>query len=142
MPLVRPLEAKPGPWRRGPPRIDGHDRPGAAGGGFLDQNSADRGIGLAGDERHARLGDPGLLARDPRQRGPQVVGVLQGDLGDDAGERRDDVRGVEAPAQTDLDHGDVHTPGREVREGDGRRGFKETRVEPLDVRLEPARPCG
>ncbi|OLC47062.1 MAG: hypothetical protein AUH68_01760 [Gemmatimonadetes bacterium 13_1_40CM_4_69_5] len=140
MPLVRPFEAQAGAqWRR-PARVNHHDRPGPAGVGLLDQHPADLRIRLARDERDVRLGDPGFLSRDPGECRPQVVGVLQRDLRHHAGERRDDVGRVQPPAQTDLDHGDVHTPRRQVREGDGGRRFEEARVKPLDLTLESLGP--
>ena len=74
---------------------------------------------LARDQDPPRAQDGRLLAGDGGQRVPQVLGVLQGDRGDRRHLGIDHVGGVEAPAQTHLDHGGVHRPRGEPGEGQG-----------------------
>ena len=95
---------------------------------------------LPGNERDARLGDSRLLPGDAGEVGAQIVRVLQGDLGHDAGQRGDDVGAVESPAQADLDHRHVDPAGGEIGEGDGGGGFEKAGLETLDMRAQPVGP--
>ncbi len=77
--------------------------------------------------------DPRLLPGDVGERGPQPVGVVEVDVGDDGKRRFDGVHGVEAPAQTHLQdrRGDV-LPG-EVDEGRRRERFEVAGAAGLQV---------
>ncbi len=110
--------------------------------GLSDEHLPDARVALADDEWDIALGDPRLLAGDGGEVGPQVLGVLAGDLRHYAHERRDDVRGVEPASHTDLDNADMDAPGGEVGEGERGRRLEEARVELLDVGLQVARPLG
>jgi hypothetical protein len=72
-----------------------------------DQRVQRRGL-LAGQHRHrVGLDDPGLLPGDRADVGPQVLGVVQRDRGDDGDAGVDDVGGVPGAAHADLDDRDV-----------------------------------
>ena len=88
---------------------------------------------MLGDERHARLGDAGLLGGDRLEPGAEEELVVEAELGDAAdGGRGDDVGGVEPAAEADLDDAGVGRRARESEEG-GRGG----RLEEAD--LDPVR---
>ena len=112
--------------------------------GFLDDLRPDVVIGFTRDKGDVGLRDPRLLARNPLQIRPQVIHVLERDLRDRADQRREHIRGIQPTTQTDLDNGDVHVPGGEVGERDGRSRLEEAGIDPLDVRFElggPFREC-
>ena len=68
------------------------------------ENDAERSrLSLADDGRHGFLENAGLFEGDLLQGVAEVLGVLTIDVGDGGGYRRDDVGGVEAPAQSHLD---------------------------------------
>jgi len=67
----------------------------------------------AGDRGHAGLQDPGLLAGDRGVGVPQHLRVVQADRRDRAHRGREHVRGVQPPAEPDLDHGPAHRVPRE-----------------------------
>ena len=78
-------------------------------------------------QRHARLGDAGLLERDLRQRVPEVSLVIERDRGDRGDRRRQDVGRVEAAAEADLDDGDIDRGALEDLERDRGRDLEERR---------------
>jgi hypothetical protein len=81
-------------------------------------------VGEHGDR--VALDDPGLLAGDRADVGPEVLGVVQRHRGDDGDPRVGDVGGVPRAAHADLDDGDVD------------RGVGEQRVGHADHDLEEA----
>src|SRR3989442_2837447 len=105
---------RPGSW--GPGGIHQYDRACIPRLRLVYQYLADLGVPLSCDERYPGFGDAGLLPSDAPEIVPEVVRVLQSDLGHDARERRDDVRAVQPAAQSHLDHRDVHAPSRQIRE--------------------------
>ena len=108
----------------------------------MPQDVADLWVTLSRDERHPWFGDTGLLPGDALEVVPQVVCVLQGDLGHRARKRRDDVGAVQPPTQPHLDHRDVHPARRQVGKGDRGGRLEEARLRPFDVRHEQAGPLG
>ena len=92
------------------------------------QDGDQRRVGLADHGRARRLDDAGLLAGDVGERRAGELVVVHADVGDDGDLGVDDVGGVPATEQPDLDHGDVD--GDVGEPAQGRRGD----------RLEVARP--
>ena len=138
--LVRAEQAQRS--RRRPLRVHENHRAGAVALRLGGQYVPDGDVALTGDERDVALRDARLLAGDGGEVGSQVLGMLAGDLGHHARERRDDVGGVESPAHAHLDDGDVHAPGGEVSEGERSGRLEKARVETLDVGLQESRPFG
>ena len=97
-------------------------------GGHLAHHGIHLGVLLEEQRGHALLEDPGLLAGDLPLRGAEQLGVVEVDGGDDAHERRDHVRRVEAAAQAHLHHRDVHGLLREVRERHRGHQLEERRL--------------
>ena len=70
--------------------------------------------------------DAGLLAGDLPERVAQQRRVFEADVGNDAHDRQDEVRGVEPSAQPRFDHGHLDVALREIVERE-RRGHLEER---------------
>ena len=98
------------------------------GGGLLD-HAVVAFVCLADENRDALLDDAGLLGGDLLQRVAQQRGVLQPDVGDDAQDRDDDVRGVEPSPESCFDHGHLDVALREVVEGHRRGHFEERQLQ-------------
>ncbi len=73
-------------------------------------------VRLAQQHGDAFLYDARLLRGDLLQRVAQQRRVFESDVGHDAQDGHDDVRGVEPSAEPRLDHGDLHVALREVVE--------------------------
>ena len=84
----------------------------------------------ADHQRHAGLGDAGLLERDLRQRVAEMALVIERDRRDRGDRRRQHVGGVEAAAEADLDDRDVDRGAPEDLERDRGRHFEEGRRAP------------
>ncbi len=69
----------------------------------------------------ALANDPHLLTGDLPDRVPEKFLMIEGDVGDDADNGFDDVRGVQAAAHSNLEDGDFDFLLREMVEGD--RGY-------------------
>ena len=76
------------------------------------------------DDRHAGLEDSGFFGCDFVQRVAEKVFVIKIDAGDDGYDRRKDVGGVEAPAQADLEDGEVHALASKIFESHGGDTFE------------------
>jgi hypothetical protein len=83
----------------------------------------------ADDDRDTWLDDARLLARDIAQRGAQMLLVVVRDGRDTGHERCHEVRGIEAPAQADLQHGDVDARLRKQPERRRSRHFEVGRMD-------------
>jgi len=59
---------------------------------------------------------PPLLARDGRDRVAEIFHVIETNRSDHAQDRRHDVGGIQPPAKSGLDHGDIDVLLREVEE--------------------------
>ena len=81
-----------------------------------------------GDDRHARLDDAGLFGGDFCQRVAEPLLVVEGDVGDDAGQRRDDVGRVQPPAQAGFPDHQVAFLFGEKFQRHHRDEFKKRRV--------------
>ncbi|OQA87446.1 MAG: hypothetical protein BWY31_00816 [Lentisphaerae bacterium ADurb.Bin242] len=79
------------------------------------------GNGASDKDRHARLDDPRLLESDLGESVAEVFLVFQREGGDDAGQRRDDVCGVQTPSHAGLPDHEVCPRFREQQRG-GRGG--------------------
>ena len=92
-----------------------------------DQLEGPFGLGNLGDAdgRCLRLEDARLFRRNLAQRLTELVHMIEGNAGYTADIRLQDVRAVEAPAETGFYHGDVHFFSGEVAEGDGREYLEE-----------------
>ena len=85
-------------------------------------------IRFADDHRNALFDDPRLLRGDLLERVAQQGRVFQPDVGDDAQDRHDDVRGVEPSPEPRLDHGHLDIALREVIEGHRGGHFEERQL--------------
>ena len=72
--------------------------------------------------------DAGFFAGDFGDGRAEVVLVVEGDVGDDGEEGRDDVGGVETAAEADFEDGDVEVLLGEVEEGEGGEGLEKAGV--------------
>ena len=82
-------------------------------------------IALADHDRDALLDDSGFFGCDLLERVAQQRRMLQPDVGDDAYDRYDDIRGVESSAQSRFDHRDLDVALCEVVESQCRGHFEE-----------------
>jgi hypothetical protein len=89
----------------------------------------------AGHDRHARLDDSGLLARDQFQRIAEHFAVIERNGRDRAGRRAGDhVGGIRAPTQPDLQHAQLRRIFREQHEGHRRQHLEHRdRVSGIDL---------
>ena len=69
------------------------------GGPYVRSRAQHRGLLGGGDDRHVWFDDAGFLCRDFRERVAKPLLVVEADVGDDAGERRHDVGGVQPAAE-------------------------------------------
>ncbi len=85
------------------------------------------GDGMLGEEDGGAVGaeDAGLFAGDLGEGIAQPLLMIEIDVGDDGEEGFDDVGGVEAAAESDLEDGEVDVAAGEVVEGHGGHGFEE-----------------
>ena len=81
---------------------------------------------------------PAFSARDRVERVTELRLVIEVDRDDGRRDRRDDVRGVEAAAEADLEDGDATRRLAEQLEGDGRRALEEGRQVSEACRRRPA----
>ena len=67
------------------------------------------GLGIARTDyyRRLRLDDAALFRRDRRNRIAEILHVIEADRSDDAQKRMHYVGGIEAPAESGLDDGDI-----------------------------------
>ena len=85
---------------------------------------------VADQRRAARLDDPRLLAGDVGERRSGELVVVHADVGDDGHLGVDDVGGVPATEQPDLDDGDVDGDVGEPAQRRRRDGLEVARADP------------
>ena len=101
----------------------------AALGGDAREDRPELRVRLRGHERHARLHDARLLTGDLPEGVAEVVGVVHRHVGHGGHQRREHVRGVQAPAEPHLDDRDVHARSREGVEAEHRHRLEEGEAE-------------
>ena len=114
--------------------VDAAQQP--AGGRRLAEHGDEVRVDLADHRRRAGLDDPGLLPGDVGQRRAGELVVVHADVGDHGDLGVDDVGGVPAPEQADLDDGDVDGDVGEPAERRRRAGLEVARPDagqPLEV---------
>src|SRR6267378_2070120 len=83
---------------------------------------------LGKDDRNSGFQDSGFFGCDLVQRVAQKIFVVEIDAGDDGGERRKDVGGIEAAAQADFEDGKVYALAGKIFESHGGYAFEISRV--------------
>ena len=81
-----------------------------------------------GDDGDAGFDDARLLRRDAGQRFPQPLLMIVLDVGDDAGQRRDDIGGVQPSAQTGFPDHQIALLLGEIAQRHDRHDLKEGRM--------------
>lgn len=89
------------------------------------------------DQGNSGFDDAGFFGSDFSQRLAEPFFMIEIDVGDDAGDGRDDVGGVEASAQPGFPDNQVAVLFGEIRQGHYRDDFEESGVLILGEGLEP-----
>ena len=108
--------------------------------GFMSPGNKGRsrfGLILPDHHQHRRFDDAGLFGRNFRERIPQKLHVVETDVGDDADQRRDDIRTVQPSAHSDLHHGDIDPFVSEPVEGHHGSYFEKRGVERFNIGSHP-----
>ena len=126
----------------GPASIALGVRPGAGPNCLTPQHLNQSRIGLADDERHARLGDSCLLAGNELETVAQILHVVASDLGYSAYQRAHHVGAIESSAEPHLHYRDLDSTGCKVGKGESRRSLEEGRLPFQNGRQETAGPHG
>ena len=112
-------------------RNDGEGREAGAGGlGYDFQRGR---VGGGGDDGNAGLDNAGFFAGDFRQGFAKPFLVVQLDVGDDGGERGDDVGGIQATAHAGFPDHEIAVLSGEVLQSHDRHDFKKSGRGALEI---------